>query len=155
VSSSINWSCVCRSGGAIKARIREDDEEEAKVWNETVYARLKKAFCFDLNAQFVLGMQHMGCSEKDASILAPGMLDLAVSPMQTAWSRIEQEIGVNETKIEKQIVEDNAKLEAGITGSKPFTQHLDGPPMPFKYPITNKMYTEKLGRCQQCWKWPK
>jgi hypothetical protein len=96
----------------------------------------------------------MGCGERDASILA-GMLDLSVSPMQSSWSRIEQEIGIDEIKIGKQIVDDNAELEARLTGSEPFTERLNGPPMPFKYPITNETYTEKLGRCKQCWKRPK
>jgi hypothetical protein len=99
-------------------------------------------------------MQYMGCSEKDASILA-GMLDLNVSPMQSAWSRIEQEIGVDEIKIGKQLVVDNVKLEAELTGTKPFIPHHDGPPMPFKYPITINKCMEKLGRCKQCWKRPK
>jgi hypothetical protein len=91
----------------------------------------------------------MGCGENDVSILA-GLLDLAVSTKQLAWRKIEQEIGVQEIKIGKQIVEDNAKLEAELTGTEPFTNHLDGPPVPFKYPITNKIYTKKLGRCQKC-----
>jgi hypothetical protein len=102
----------------------------------------------------MLGMQHMGYGERDASILA-GMLDLSVSPMQTAWSRIEQEIGVEEIKLGKQIVVENVKLEAELTSTEPFIQQLDRPLMPFKYSITAENYTEKLGRCKQCWKRPK
>jgi hypothetical protein len=77
IAYSINLFCACRRGGAIKARLRMDDADKLKEWNETIYARLKKALRFDLNAQLVLGIQHMGCGERDASILA-GMLNLAV-----------------------------------------------------------------------------
>jgi hypothetical protein len=88
IASSINWFCKCNSGGAVKARIRDDNKEETKEWKETRFARLKKASRYELNRRFVLCMQHMGCGEKDASILA-GMLDMNVSPMQLAWSRID------------------------------------------------------------------
>jgi hypothetical protein len=154
IASSINWFCKCNSGGAVKARIRHDDEEETKEWKETRFARLKKASRYELNGRFVLGMQHMGCGERDASILA-GMLDLNVDPMQSAWSQIEQEIGVVEINIGKQIVVENVKLEAELTGTEPFVQRINGPPLPFKYPITLDNYTEKIGRCKQCWKRPK
>jgi hypothetical protein len=108
--------------------------DEARVWNELTYTRLTKGSCSDLNICLGLGMQHMGCGERDAAILA-GRLDLTVSTMETAWSRIEQEIGVDEIKLGKQIVECNAKLEAKITGTEPFTNRIDGPPMPIKYPM--------------------
>jgi hypothetical protein len=75
-----------------------DNVDKARVWNDTTYARLKKGSHFDLNIHLVLGMQHMGCGERDAAILA-GMLDLAIPPMETAWSQIEQEIGINEIKL--------------------------------------------------------
>jgi hypothetical protein len=146
ITSSINWFCACKRGGAIKARLRmEDDADKSREWNETTYARLRKASCFDLNAQLlVLKIQCMGRDERDASILA-GMLDLAVvSLMQSAWSRIEQELGVDKIKIGKQIVENNAKLEATeLTGAKPFANRLDGPPMPFKYPKSQTICTPK------------
>jgi hypothetical protein len=48
------------------------------------------------------------------------MIDLAVSPMEMAWSQIEQEIGIDKIKLGKQIVERNVKLEAEIAGTKPF-----------------------------------
>jgi hypothetical protein len=154
IASSINWFCACSRGGGIKARLRRDDVEEAKVWSESTYARLKKGSKFDLNVRLVLGIQHMGCGERDAAILA-GMLDLAVSPMQTAWSQIEQEIGIKEIELGKRIVESNAKLEAEITGTEPFTNRIDGPPMPIKFPITEETYTQKLGTCAVCWKRPR
>jgi hypothetical protein len=75
--------------------------------------------------------------------------------MHSAWSKIEQDIGVLEIKVGKQIVIENVKLEAELTGTEPFLQRQYGPPMPVKYPVTSETYTEKIGRCQQCWKQPK
>jgi hypothetical protein len=44
IASSINWFCACRwRGGGIKARLRVDNVDEARVWNELTYARLKRA----------------------------------------------------------------------------------------------------------------
>jgi hypothetical protein len=142
IACSINWFCVRKQGGAIKARLCQDNEEETKKWNESSFTRLKPASHFELNSQLVLGVQDMGCRERDASILA-GMLDLSISPMQSAWSRIEQDIGVEEIKVGKQIIIENVKLEAELTGTEPFLQRQDGPPMPLKYLITSKNYTEK------------
>jgi hypothetical protein len=112
IATSLNWFCRCRAGGAIKARITNQDAntDRSNEWKETTWTRLLPTAAYELNVRFVLGLQQCGGGESDSAVHA-GMLDVAVSPFKKTWYKVEQAIGVVEVEVGKKIVDANIQLE--------------------------------------------
>jgi hypothetical protein len=113
ISTSINWFCCCKAGGAIKARLRDNDTKKTKSWNQLKWTRLQPTNSFELNTQFVLGLQQCGGGSNEAAVYT-AMLDLLMNPYHNTWTKIEEEIAVAEVELGKQIVSDNIKQEANM-----------------------------------------
>jgi hypothetical protein len=117
IATSLNWFWGCRAGGSVKARIQNKNEATTKQWKETTWNRLLPTAAYELNIQFVLGLQQCGGCKADSAVHAR-MLDIAVSPFKKTWQKVEQEIRVVEIKVGKKIVDQNIQLKIKKTKEK-------------------------------------
>jgi hypothetical protein len=124
IATSLNWFCSCGAGGSLKAKLRQTCPNY-NDWNEEVYAKKKAARNYDLNLRFILGLQQCGSGETESSVYA-GMLDIAVNPMHSAWTRIEEEVGLVEINLGKTIVKENVALEVQKARAKEDCQVSNG-----------------------------
>ncbi len=87
--------------------------------------RLRKASEFDLNAKFLMALQQCDTGINNADVYA-GMLDLAVSPIHAGWTKMEEEIGLEEILLGEQIIGKNIDLEKAITMDMPESARVEG-----------------------------
>jgi hypothetical protein len=117
IANFINMVCSCGSFGSIKARMQKNATHFPK-WKDYTLMRLRKASELELNVKFLLGLQQCGAGINDAAVYA-GMLNLAVGPLHAGWTKLEQDIGLQEIELGGSIIEENIELEKTITlGSK-------------------------------------
>jgi hypothetical protein len=124
IATSINMVCSCGKIGSIKARMRSTGNYYDK-WQNRTLTRLYKASEFELNARYLMALQQCGAGENDAAVYA-GMLDLAVSPIHAGWTRMEEEIGLEEILLGEQIIDENIELERAITMDMPESAMVEG-----------------------------
>jgi hypothetical protein len=121
IASSINMVCSCGAIGSIKARMRTTAKHK-KNWDDYTLTRLRAASEFELNVKYLMGLQQCGAGENDAAVYA-GMLDLAASPIHAGWTKLEEEIGLEEIQLGGEIIAENIELEKSIT---PESETVDG-----------------------------
>jgi hypothetical protein len=94
IANSINMVCSCGAIGSITTWMRKN-ATHYKEWNAYTLTRLCKASEFELNAKFLMALQQCGAGINDAAIY-PYMFDLAVRPIHMGWTKMEEEIGLEE-----------------------------------------------------------
>ena len=111
IATSLNFECKCGAVHSCKAVMRSTVNQYAE-WGSSPLAQPGQipASSFDLNVKLVQAMQLTGSGASSGATVC-GMLDLACNPMRQTWTKVEEEIGIKEMELGKDILLSNLQEE--------------------------------------------